>query len=293
MDRRIGRKLGERYSHVNGVLDTGLTIHKKKSLSNTEYIRRREEQFYRITRGQLGDLLEEYEAPDYESIRDTGNNGSPEGPKMASYRDDDEPVYNRPYLVLDVREAHEYQVNHICCAKSSPMTHLRRDLIPTDLNKFRNREGMLVIVYCDDERLSRNYADILTQRGTENVYLLTGGLRAFAGAFPEQVEGRLPEGTQTSAPPRPRGSRPRLTREALEAIPESSNARMGGAGSSRRGPVGSSPSRSPSKLTLRRPALNKRPPGGSSDAGKSTGSSRSVADSVISRAASRRGRVAR
>ena len=140
MDRRIGRKLGERYSHVNGVLDTGLTIHKKKSLSNTEYIRRREEQFYRITRGQLGDLLEEYEAPDYESIRDTGNNGSPEGPKMASYRDDDEPVYNRPYLVLDVREAHEYQVNHICCAKSSPMTHLRRDLIPTDLNKFRNRE---------------------------------------------------------------------------------------------------------------------------------------------------------
>ena len=194
---------------------------------------------------------------------------------------------------------------------------------------------MLVIVYCDDERLSRNYADILTQRGTENVYLLTGGLRAFAGAFPEQVcldmppslatsraslcdrapakttsihqlvtlstshplyklsltsslslsfslsfflpfcgtalakvEGRLPEGTQTSAPPRPRGSRPRLTRDALEAIPESSNARMGGAGSSRRGPVGSSPSRSPSKLTLRRPALNKRPPGGSSDAGK-------------------------
>ena len=47
---------------MQGVLDTGLTVDKVKLVSSSEYARRRDEIFYRITRKQLSELYEEYEA---------------------------------------------------------------------------------------------------------------------------------------------------------------------------------------------------------------------------------------
>jgi hypothetical protein len=44
------------------VLDTGLTTGKVKVISSSEYARRRDEIFYRISKQQLSALYEEYEA---------------------------------------------------------------------------------------------------------------------------------------------------------------------------------------------------------------------------------------
>jgi len=60
MEKRVPKS--EKYAHVQGVLDTGMTVDKVKLVSSSEYARRRDEIFYRITRRQLSELYEEYEA---------------------------------------------------------------------------------------------------------------------------------------------------------------------------------------------------------------------------------------
>lgn len=39
----------------------------------------------------------------------------------------------------------------------------------------KNKEGKIVVIYDEDETLSCNAAHILTQRGFENLFMLSGG----------------------------------------------------------------------------------------------------------------------
>jgi hypothetical protein len=50
------------FSSILGILDTGMTVSKLKVISSSEYARRRDEIFYRITKRQLSELYGEYEA---------------------------------------------------------------------------------------------------------------------------------------------------------------------------------------------------------------------------------------
>lgn len=58
--------------------------------------------------------------------------------------------------------------------------------------QFRNKEDSLIIVYCEDEQISRQTCKILVDRGINNVFLLTGGMREFAAKYGEFVEGDVP-----------------------------------------------------------------------------------------------------
>lgn len=58
--------------------------------------------------------------------------------------------------------------------------------------QFRNKEESLIIVYCEDEQISRQTCKILVDRGIDNVFLLTGGMREFASKYGEYVEGDVP-----------------------------------------------------------------------------------------------------
>ena len=51
---------------------------------------------------------------------------------------------------------------------------MRRDQVHPELYNFRNKEGHLIILYCDDEKISLDAAKLLVQRGTDNIFLLTG-----------------------------------------------------------------------------------------------------------------------
>ena len=68
---------------------------------------------------------------------------------------------------------------------------MRRDQVQSDLYNFRNKEGHLIILYCDDERISLDAAKLLVQRGTDNIFLLTGGLFEFALDYSNLVEGNI------------------------------------------------------------------------------------------------------
>ena len=139
----------------------------------------------------MSELYGEYEADEYESITETQRekDGSP---KIMTYTEDEGQTYDKPYLILDMRERFEYDRGHLLQARNFPLALLRRDKIPPELYAFRNKPGCLIILYCNDERISREAAKVFVDRGTENVFLLSGGIVEFAAEFPFYIEGEVP-----------------------------------------------------------------------------------------------------
>lgn len=277
-----------------------MTVSKVKVISSSEYARRRDEIFFRITKRQLSELYGEYEADEYESIAETAG-GAYGSPKIMTYdRDEDKSSYAKPYLILDIRDKADYDRGHLLQARNFPYTLLRRDMIPPELYSFRNKPGMLILVYCNDEKDSREAAKTFVDRGTENIYLLSGGMLEFASEFPFYIEGEVP--------PTPCATKSRLpTRTSLGRIPESKAIEYGSP-DRRKGAM--SEMGSPSPMTARSARSSSgtstlksfRRPGGAgflsarsvkddrSESGMSTSSNISVAESIISRASSRKGR---
>jgi centrosomal protein CEP41 len=186
MEKRVPKS--EKYSHVRGTLDTGLTVQKVKYVTASEYSKRREEIFFRITKHQLYELLNEYEGDEGETIQDARNQGL----KIVSHSETAGPVYEKPYLILDVREVDYFNNYHILQARSFPYMLLRRDQMHPEIYRFRNQPETLIIVCCDDEKQSQESAKVLVDRGIDNVYLLTGGINEFAYQFPHFIEGIPP-----------------------------------------------------------------------------------------------------
>ena len=46
----------------------------------------------------------------------------------------------------------------------------------------------MIIIYHNDERNSTNYAQLLSQKGFDNVYLLSGGIEDFISVFLKNVK---------------------------------------------------------------------------------------------------------
>lgn len=212
MERKVPKS--EKYSHVRGVLDTGLTVNKVKSVTAREYAKRRDEIFFRVTRVQLYELYSEYEANEYETISENALGGGGD-PRVVTYHESDRPEYDKPYLILDVREIDAFNVCHLLQARSFPYAMLRRDQYIPEIYQYRNKPETLIIMYCDDERVSRDAAKLLVDRGIDNIFLLTGGMNEFAYDYPAFVEGNPPTpprrrellGASSSAVPRSQPSK--------------------------------------------------------------------------------------
>jgi centrosomal protein CEP41 len=188
MDKKVPRN--EKYAHVRGTLDTGLTVNKVKSVTSREYAKRRDEIFFRLTKNQLYELYNEYEANEYESINE--NTMGSGDVRIVTYSESARPEYDKPYLILDTREVAEFNIGHLLQARSFPYAMLRRDQYLPEIYQFRNKPEALIILYCDDERISREAGKVMVDRGIENIFLLTGGMKEFAYDFPAFVEGEAP-----------------------------------------------------------------------------------------------------
>lgn len=97
------------------------------------------------------------------------------------------------YLIVDVRDMDDYNICHIRTAScvSGPM--MRSDRFPLDFYFYKNREGTVIILYCDEEKESTECATLLINKGYDNVFLLTGGLKEFGTEYPFYIEGDLPK----------------------------------------------------------------------------------------------------
>ena len=80
-------------------------------------------------------------------------------------------------LVLDVREAAEYEKAHVLGARNIPLGEL--EARSAELEKHKAKP---VIVVCDDGRLSAKAATTLRKHGFEQVFTLSGGIGAWRQA---------------------------------------------------------------------------------------------------------------
>lgn len=229
LDRKTPRN--NKYAQVKSTLDTGMSMSKVELITARQYLRRRDELFKRVGPATCQELIEDYQdqtetifamgqdaeedqaqKQDEEQARhnDSGTSLYMSGPVSPSsepvIRQNSAEKYNggvynesnerAPFLFLDVREKQDYNACHIACARSFPANNLKHDKISPELYHYKNRDGYVIVLYDMDDRMGRNVATMFTEKGYENIFLLTGGLELFATKCPTLVEGRLPEANE-------------------------------------------------------------------------------------------------
>jgi len=304
-----------KYKNVVGKLNTGMTVDKLKGITAREYVKRRDEIHYRINKRQLFELYDEYERADEENFADSdymgggrgggggGGGGGEEGgrhspPRIVTHSELALPAYEKPYLLLDVRPVEQFNFGHLMQARSYPYTMIRRDFMHPEIFKFKNQENELIIVYCDDEKMSLDVAKTLVDRGVDNVFLLTGGMNEFAVHYPSCVEGHVPSLPTPPQRPKPFAFLAAIREDGVGGDDSGlASARGGrpvfsaGGGAARGSPLTARSSAASSRRSQRGGAAV----GGAdaddtrSESGMSVRSNFSVAESIYSRATSRRG----
>ncbi|KAM6973450.1 centrosomal protein of 41 kDa [Aplochiton taeniatus] len=101
----------------------------------------------------------------------------------------DQPYPDCPYLLLDVRDREQYDQCHIISAYSYPIASLSRTMNPyiKEVLDYKNTPGKIIIVYDEDERMASQAATTMCERGFENLFMLSGGLKVIAQKFPEGI----------------------------------------------------------------------------------------------------------
>jgi rhodanese-related sulfurtransferase len=79
------------------------------------------------------------------------------------------------YVLVDVRERHEYATGHIPMAENRPLSELARWCSEAS----RDRP---IILYCRTSNRSRRCAHALSTQGFREVYVLDGGYSAWSAA---------------------------------------------------------------------------------------------------------------
>ncbi|XP_026578111.1 centrosomal protein of 41 kDa isoform X2 [Pseudonaja textilis] len=116
----------------------------------------------------------------------------------------DGPYPDCPYLLLDVRERDAYEQCHLVGAHSYPIATLSRTMNPytNSILEYKNAHGKIIILYDDDERVASQAATTMCERGFENLFMLSGGLRVVAQKIPEGlVTGSFPASCLAASQP--------------------------------------------------------------------------------------------
>ena len=94
------------------------------------------------------------------------------------------------FLLLDLRDPEEYDFWRIKEAINYPAANIGRDKIIPELYRFKNKANKLIVIYMGDERKGTAAANLMAEKGYENVFLLSGGIDQFNEEFHSLVEGR-------------------------------------------------------------------------------------------------------
>ncbi|NXU58669.1 CEP41 protein, partial [Turnix velox] len=125
-------------------------------------------------------------------------------PKKVETPAKDMPYPDCPFLLLDVRDQDAYEQCHIIGAYSYPIATLSRTMNPytNSILEYKNAHGKIIILYDNDERVASQAATTMCERGFENLFMLSGGLKVLAQKIPEGlITGSLPSSCQVAAPP--------------------------------------------------------------------------------------------
>lgn len=91
---------------------------------------------------------------------------------------------------MDLRDPDEYDFWRIKESINYPAANIGRDKVIPELFRFKNKSNKLIIIYMGDERKGTAAANLMAEKGYENVFLLSGGIEQFNEEFNSLVEGR-------------------------------------------------------------------------------------------------------
>ena len=94
------------------------------------------------------------------------------------------------FLLLDLRDPDDYDFWRIKESINFPAAKIAQDKMIPELYRFKNKANKLIIVYMNDERKGCQAANLLSEKGYDNVFLLSGGIEQFNEEFNHMVEGR-------------------------------------------------------------------------------------------------------
>lgn len=126
---------------------------------------------------------------------DTGGGDSSSKNEVSVPDPVDMPYRHCAFLLLDVRDREQYDRCHIVGANSYPIAMLSRhmDNYIKEMWEYKNAPGKMIILYDEDERTASHAATIMCQRGFENLFMLSGGLKIISKKFPDgMLTGSLP-----------------------------------------------------------------------------------------------------
>ncbi len=209
MEKKL--KPNPKYKNVSKVIDTGSTINNVAFISDQLVSKRKSELFKRLKGHTIIKLLKSTQENQIESIYNIGN----EEMVQNNNNNDNQSVYSQntnksnvtgvtavtyatemlgnlseiDYIILDLREESDYRNCHIKEALNFPGVMISRDKFLPEMIMMKNKEGKMIILYHTDERNGVPYANLLFQKGYDNVFFLSGGIEEFMKKYPEYLEG--------------------------------------------------------------------------------------------------------
>jgi len=170
-----------------------------------------DEYFKRIKGGQLVELIEDEDVEEETVYGLVGQQevsvevGATSIVHGQAANDMDEALY----LLLDLRDEQDFEQCHIASAMPYPHTMLTHstNYFSSEIYRYKNRPDRMIIIYDDDERIAAPAGKLFVERGVENVYVLTGGLRKFCEKHEELVTGTPPEYAESCPPTAKSGGR--------------------------------------------------------------------------------------
>ena len=209
MEKKL--KPNPKYKNIGKVIDTGSTINNVAFISDQLVSKRKSELFKRLKGHTIIKLLKSTQENQIESIYNIGN----EEMVQNNNNNDNQSVYSQntnksnvtgvtavtyatemlgdlseiDYIILDLREESDYRNCHIKEALNFPGVMISRDKFLPEMIMMKNKEGKMIILYHTDERNGVPYANLLFQKGYDNVFFLSGGIEEFMKKYPEYLEG--------------------------------------------------------------------------------------------------------
>ncbi|XP_005094416.1 centrosomal protein of 41 kDa [Aplysia californica] len=129
---------------------------------------------------------------------------------------------NCPYLLLDVRDRDAFEECHIITAKNYPTAMLARSVNyeTKDMLRYKNQPGKIILVYDEDERISHRASTTLVERGYDNLFMLSGGLKVAYKLFPDGlVTGTIPAAILEDMGQGQKGGKGKDARETTPRVP--------------------------------------------------------------------------
>ena len=102
----------------------------------------------------------------------------------------------KPYLLLDLRDSDAFDQCHIIGAVNFPSAMLSRaqNYFTKAVLDYVNKEGKIIILYDEDERIAHACSTTMIERGVDNLFMLSGGMKVLYSKFPTGiVRGPLPK----------------------------------------------------------------------------------------------------